>query len=466
VSFPAAVAEQVGPIESVARVAQSQDAGTGASPRGGSLSHRVCVLARRAVGVFPLTPTGLVLLAFAAVAFWLLGVRRLDLVVLAIASLGAGLAGLAVLLVSLVTAFTWLRLRRAGRPGLLLLECDVRQPTGFVAPLPRWLPLVEVSWRWLDPPEAEVTIEPGRNGLVERVLPHRRAYLGAVTRRVSVRDVMGLAAISWDRSEPREVHIAPARGLLDRMPLLEGLTGGEDLSEPRGSPHGDRVDMRQYTRGDSPRLILWKVYARTRKLLVRIPERAVTARPRACAYLVAGDGDEASASLARAIVERGSLGDNWRFGADGSLTPATDTASALEIIIASGSAPEGVPTAFPGFLARAARDGFSICFACLPARRGPWADGVVAALRQTSMRVHLLTAVDGSRAALQPERAWHRFVLRRRPGGPPGVDDLAHMAQSFHGFSCPFTAVDRAGGRVLGDPRRFAPPRAARGRRP
>ena len=67
---------------------------------------------------------------------------------------------------------------------------------------------------------------------------------------------------------------------------------------------------------DSPRLILWKVYARTRRLFVRTSERALEAAPRTCAYLVADPQDEAAATLARTVLERGLLGDRWRFGAD------------------------------------------------------------------------------------------------------------------------------------------------------
>jgi uncharacterized protein (DUF58 family) len=425
------------------------------APPARCLSDRLRDLARRFAGAFPLTVTGALVLTIAGTSFWFLGIERLDLVVLAASALAFMLIALAVLLVALVALFVRQRLRRLQPGPTLTLECDARQPTGFIAPLPHWLPLVEVSWTWLTPPLVDVSMQPTRQGLVELATPSRRARAATVHRRFNVRDVMGLAAISWQRAEAREVRIAPSRGQLDTMALLDGLTGGDDLSEPRGAPHGDRVDMRQYTRGDSPRLILWKVYARTRKLLVRIPERAVTARPRACAYLVTGNGDEASASLARVVVERNLLGDNWRFGADGSLTTAASPAAALELIIASGSATRGTPAGFPEFIAKAARDGFSICLAFLPAGEGGWREGVLAGLGQTGMRVHLLTAVDGGGRRLESNPAWRRVLLRRPARELPGVDDLARMARPFIGLACPFTAVDRIAGRILGDPRRF-----------
>lgn len=427
---------------------------------------RVADLARRLAGAFPLTITGLIILALAAASFAYLGVTRLDLVVLAVAALGIVLTLLAMLLVSLVSLVVWLRLRRPEAVLPLTLECGSRQPSGFIAPLPRWLPLVEVSWTWRTPREVEVAVVPGHHGLAELVRPAHRGITPAITRTILVRDLMGLAAITWGSAEDREVRIAPWRGALDRMPLLDGLVGGEDLSDPRGAPHGDRVDMRQYTRGDSPRLILWKVYARTRKLLVRVPERACTARPRACAYLVVGDGDEASASLARVVVERGLLGDAWALGVDGSLTPATNPAAALDSLIASGNVVPGAASALPAFLLQASREGFSICLTFLPARDGPWVAGVRAALRQTSLRVHLLTAVDGGTRRRSPAAGWRRIVLRPLPGAVPDLDDLARMARHFEGLGCQFTAVDRAGGRILGDPRRFAVGPPVEGRRP
>jgi hypothetical protein len=263
------------------------------------------------------------------------------------------------------------------------------------------------------------------------------------------------------------VRVEPSRGALDQLTLLDTLAGGEDLSEPRGTPFGDRVDMRQYTHGDSPRLILWKVYARTRKLLVRIPERAVTARPRACAYLVAGDGDEATAGLARVLVERGVLGDNWWFGADGTQRVASDTRGALDVLVLSGLAGERgrqsatlwdhpttpVGTNLGVFLSRAEQAGFSICLLFLPARPGPWTDEVAATVAHSRLRVQLYTALDN--ADLRPAKH-HRLdglLFRPRAVSAPSWADVTRMSRHFQGVAVPMLAVDRQAGRLLGDPR-------------
>lgn len=439
-----------------------------------SLRHRLAALwrrtrrtARAARGLFPLTWPGMLVILVATAAFLLLGIDRLDLVVLAATGL-AGLAlGLLVLLVSVCSLLVHLRVRRAPAPVALLLEGGGTQPTGWVLPVPRWLPLVEVDWRWEWPPGVTVFAQPGRGGARELVTPACRGEWPGLRRRIVVRDVTGFSAVSWTAATATHVRVEPSRGALDRLPLLDTLAGGEELSEPRGSPLGDRVDMRQYTHGDSPRLILWKIYARTRKLLVRIPERAVTARPRACAYLVAGDGDEATAGLARVLVEHGVLGDTWWLGADGTPRVASDARGALDVLVLSGLAGErgtvgaSLPdpltgqtgTGLGGFLGRAEQAGFSICLLFLPARPGPWAAEAAAAVARSRMRVQLYTALDHADLRAARHHRLDRLLLRPIVLPAPVWADVTRMSRSFQGLQVPMLAVDRQAGRLLGDPR-------------
>jgi hypothetical protein len=266
-----------------------------------------------------------------------------------------------------------------------------------------------------------------------------------------VKDALGLTSIAWRKQEIAEITIFPHCGALDQMILLEGLAGGEDLSDPRGDPYGDRVDMRQYAQGDSPRLILWKSYARTRKLLVRVPERAIIAKPRSCAYLVAGEADEAGAGLARVILERGYLGENWRFGADGSSAYAGNLGDALAILTRSGNAAPDVRPGFPEFLAQAEKDGYSACFLIVPPLEGAWVEPVLAAIRMSRMRLHLYTAVDGAIGGLEDEPLWKRFVLRPRGTAACSLGDVARMASRFKGVTFPFLLADRKAGTICGE---------------
>lgn len=430
--------------------------------RGGRrpLRSRLRSAARRARDLCPLTLPGGLMLAAAGLALWRLGMGRLDLVVLAAAALGGGATVLLALGVSATAAVLALRVRRL--PVLsLAADCGIPLPTGFVLPLPRWLPLLEASWTWEAPAAVEVGARPVPGGLAEVATARRRGRFERIVRRVAVRDAAGLAEITLTLATAAEVRFTPHAGSLRSLTVLEGLTAGEELSDPHGEPFGDPIDMRRYTHGDSPRLILWKVFARSRKLLVRLPERAVAARRRTCAYLVAGPGDEASAALARAVVEQGLLGEGWRFGADGSAEAAHTETEALDTLVASGRAAAGAAVGLGDFLRRAERDGFAHCVLFLPPRPGPWLEPTAAAARATRLRPLLLTAVDGAGVEAPPTPRWRRLLLLPRGGASPPAD-LHAVAAPFVGMPSRMVAVDRATGRVLGDPRLAV---ATRGRR-
>jgi len=392
------------------------------------------------------------MLAAAGLAMWRLGVDRLDLVVLAAACLGGGTVVLVALWTSSAAVVLHRRLRRAPRP-LLSSDCDAPLPTGFVLPVPRWLPLLEATWSWELPRAVEVEGRPVPGGLAEVATARRRGRSDRVVRRVVIRDATGLTALTLAVGTPGEVRFAPRTGRLSHLAVLDSLIGGDEVGEPRGAPLGDPIDMRRYAHGDSPRLILWKTFARSRKLLVRIPERAVAARTRTCAFLVAGPDDEASAALARAVLEQGLLGEGWRFGADGAAAAAHTLAEALEALVASGNAGAETRSGLTRFLATAERDGFAHCVLFLPPRPGPWLERTAATVRQARLETLLLTAVDGTGAAAAPAPWWRRLLLLPATDGGDTAAALEAMAAPFVGLASRMAAVDRATGRVLGDPR-------------
>jgi hypothetical protein len=393
----------------------------------------------------------LLVLALSGLAFWIQGLAKKDVVLLAVGFLGTLLAVLMALCAAVVSILTVLRWPKTGTRSGLVLECGIPQQTGFISPWRSWLPFLDVQWSWEDPAGVEVVAAaPHANGS-EVILPRRRGVYPRVVRRLTVRDGLGLAAISWRKEEAAEITLLPNRGALDQMTLLESLAGGEDLSDPRGDPCGDRVDMRQYAQGDSPRLILWKNYARTRKLLVRIPERAYTAKPRSCAYLVAGRGDEAGAGLVRVILERGYLGDGWRFGADGSPGYACTLNDALGFLTRSGNASPEMHTRLPEFLMQAEKDGYSACFLVLPPLEGPWVEPVLATIGLSRMRLHLYAVIDGAVEGWMAEPRWKRLLLKAPAAVDCSLVDVARMALRFRGVSHPFLLGDRRAGMICGD---------------
>ena len=61
--------------------------------------------------------------------------------------------------------------------------------------------------------------------------------------------------------------------------LAAGRASGDAVSHPAGRQEGELIEMRRYGPGDPLRHVLWKTYARTRRLLVRMHERAISPRP-------------------------------------------------------------------------------------------------------------------------------------------------------------------------------------------
>lgn len=399
---------------------------------------------------FPLTLSGCAVLALAGLAGWFYGVGRLDLILLtaafcaAVMTLGLALATL---------AGVWLvhRALRQNAPFEIRALCGAWGETGLTLRAPVTFPFLAVEVVWETPPETQVALQGARG--VECVYPTRRGMYTQVLRRVTVGDILGLTAVTWSHRAEGAVLLEPGRAPLERPADLLGLVAGEDLADPYGSPTGDRVEVRRYGPGDSPRLILWKVYARTRRLFVRTPERALEAAPRTCAYLVADPKDEAAATLARTVLERGLLGDRWRFGADGA-EDAETLPAALHSLTRSGTLP-CAPPELDRFLQRATKEGFGACLLLVPPEPGPWLTEVTAALAATPLRVHAVAAFRGWDGEEKPRRWWQRLLYLPEPPSGATAAGLSRLSDALSGAVSRFTLVDTETGAVLKDPAAF-----------
>lgn len=377
---------------------------------------------------------------------YFIGLKRSDLLV-AVASgcmlAAAALTTLTVLLTALITVRRWPK----ETPAVSSLEVNARGWTGLEVRAPR-LPLVEVLWTWDAPPQVKVENQRGlEKQLEEVVLPSRRGMTTQVTRRIVVRDVLGISNISWSRTETADLRILPSQGKLQVDSLVQSLFSGDDHSDPRGEPHGDRVDMRRYTPGDPPRLILWKVYARTRKLMVRVPERAVITQPRTCAYLVSGPKDEACAAMMRSVLERDLLGHGWRFGADGNTGYADKREQALTFLARSGNPGVEPAKGLSGFLEQADRDGYQSCLVVIPPVRGKWQQAVAACMSQSRLNITVVSAPAEPGSGSAVER-WERLLFYEEEGRPETVDRLF---QDLRRKNANFLVYEPGAGRVLPD---------------
>jgi len=414
-----------------------------------SAIRRLRRVVRRIVDPIPITGLGVL----ATAVFWagleLFAMERMDVVLLVTCSAGLGLVAIAVVSVVLFGVALRIRARHPGPISELLLETDRMSPTGFVLPTFGFLPLVAVRWEW-ERPEAFV-VEPKRRFFrrEERVATEQRGRYRGVRRRVIVEDVFRLARVAFRVDDPVVLEVRPHVGRLGRMEPLTAFAGGDDAPHPMGIADGDRTELRRYVPGDPARFIHWKAFARTGKLVVRVPERALSQARRTAAFFVAGEGDEATAAAARVAVERNALGRDWVFGASGAATDADSVAGAVELVVASAAHRDGSGAGLSAFVERAERAGPAALVVFAPPTEGPWIDAVqdLAARRARGLRV--VIAVDG----LIPEGG--RGPLARLftiPGAPAGlpVEVLDKTLRALGRSRVDVVVYDRPTGRRLG----------------
>jgi uncharacterized protein (DUF58 family) len=363
----------------------------------------------------------------------IVGSTRQDLVLIAFAITAA----LTLAVAAAVTAVAVRFARRAeGRLAPVLLE-KRKVRTGFAVQLPAWLPLVEVQWTLVEPAaETEVGVERGL--WVEWVAPSRRGNWASVVRRVGVGDVTGLWHWDFDHVVPSPVQVMPDPGALETMPFPVGWTAGDVLAHPDGPPSGDPYDMRPYAAGDPIRLVLWKVYARQRELVVRTPERAVSPSEEVAIWLVAGPKDDAAAAAAQVLVQQ-SDGRSWTLGADGLPTTAQHRDQAQTIIMESARATAEQQGQGLAPFSQALGSGRRVVVLA-PAHHGAWVDRVIDAVLPIRDRVVVVVCADAASTA-QPT-AWWQIALNHAD-----QPDAVGVAARLTARGVAVIVVDRTDGR-------------------
>jgi uncharacterized protein (DUF58 family) len=360
--------------------------------------------------VFPLRTGALVLLAVALGFVLVWGPKEADFLLYA-----AGLVAL--LLVATCTALTvlgtlWLRRRvKALEPGLPeSLETSRATGTGFRFPsLGRWL-VLDVSLSWVEPAAVEVTLELLDGRLAEVITAQERGRAPRVIRRFTVEDVFGLTRLSFDVTWTAEVCVTP-RAATRGAELAAGRAQGDSLADAAGRLEGDLVEMRPYAPGDSMRHVLWKVYARTRRLLVRMPERALAPGPVSIAFFIAGPEDEASAGAARLYLEAGLLGTDLLFVADGAAAPARSARDALEQLVDSSTRRERGAEALDAVTSQIDPARLTSCLLFLPPVDGPWRQRVVGFVRRHALEASVIIGVDDVGEVPAPRSRLESFLF-------------------------------------------------------
>lgn len=428
---------------------------------------RLAAAFRVARDLFPFTWLGLMTLAGGAVALFYYGWQRIDLLLLIVGAIVLGLGAVVLLVVAITSLTLWLRLRRPADGEPLKLECGYPNRTGFTLPTLWYVPFVRVAWQWVRPAAHVRTMK--RAGRVhEEITPTQRGIRDEIVRRFEVSDVFGLSKVAFRSTEKRAVRFVPSAGALRNMHVVRSIAGGQDMAHPEGPPDGERMDMRHYAPGDPIKFVLWKVFARTRQLVVRTPERAISPIRQTVAYMVAGADDEPAAGAARVAIDSGALGTEWVLGADGNPEHAKTSTKALEVLARSADAtPDQQGAGLADFLATATPGSVGRAVVFVPARSGPWLERVVAAARarsgQSGSPVEFVVCTDGvdrrPKKSLMARVAFaDRDPLPTDDAKPPSTatpavtaDELAKVVETLSNARAKVLLVDRVAGRVYSD---------------
>ena len=320
--------------------------------------------------------------------------------------------------------------------------------TGYRFSRLAWWPLVEVRMRWVEPPGVDVHLDPVGRAYEEVVIARDRGRHAKVVRRFVVEDIFGLTAIAFRTTTARTLRIVPAR-CAQGPEVIVGHASGDAFSHPLGKAEGDLVEMRRYGHGDPLRHVLWKTFARTRRLLVRMPERAVSPQPTTSAYLVAGPGDEPAAATARLFVETGLLGDDFVFAADGAPAITKDVPEAVDQIIDSVAMRERGGASLDLFRNNVEPVRLGRCIVFAPPVEGAWCDRVAAFSRALPAPATVIIGVEGNAAIEERPSRLARWLVRKPRRGAYVPPDVVKVRARLEAGGMQVRILHRETGQVL-----------------
>lgn len=358
-------------------------------------------MGRKIKGFFPVTWTGIIFVCVAYVVWYGEVTKHYNQILYA--SVGWLVAAFAfvfvvtmigVLLVSVVTLRSNTVLAE-----LNTLETGQKLRSGYRVYRPVYLPfiLIDVS------PDADAPFHAryDRKGtwIHETVTLTTRGRYERVLRTITVRDMFGISAVTFEHDAPFCAEIRPCTTTFESIQFA-ARASGEGYSFPTGEAKGELVEMRRYQAGDPLRYILWRVFARSRKLLVRSPEPAVVEEQEMFLYFIAGHGDDDSASLTRSFLTTFSESNtDLHFCADGSERVVHNAVDGVDDVVASvkyrSHGAENMLDIVQRIPAQARRH----CFMMVPQQKGTWLEHVKRFCVSTGLRPCFVMAVKASDAS-------------------------------------------------------------------
>ena len=403
---------------------------------------------------FPFTFGGLLIAAACVLSFFHYGFGKIDLILLGVGAVGLGIAAVSLIFTVLAAVITYRRVKRMSATEATKLECGYWAPTGFSLPSLWYVPFVSVAWDWHEP-KARVRVTRKRGRTREEVFPERRGWTGQITRRFDIGDIFGLCKVSFDAPQKGEVRFMPWVGALKNMHVLRGMAMGDDISHPEGPPEGDRYDMRHYVAGDPIRFVLWKVFAKSRELVVRTPERAISHARQTAVYMVADEGDEPAAGAARVAVDVGAFGGDWVLGADGCKDTTQNKDEAMEILARSAHASKAQSGAgLANFLQSTSPGSMRRAVVFVPPRPGPWLARVAKAARTMGSNsalssVGFIIGVDGIDIAPERGRVGRLMIENRVDEAAGSVATVEELNEIVKQLGHNVLIVDRVRGQIF-----------------
>ncbi len=356
------------------------------------------------------------MLVFALLFLRVYGFQNMDLVLLAVTVTSLLLLAFCLAMVAWGCYQLW-RTRDAWQVEGAPLQLEVGYPnaSGFAVPDLAKFPLLRVQWAMVYPDYIQCRQRESELGgeLLEELIPQRRCKAETVRRYIWVEDVLGLCRMGRHYEQVSAIEALPKMEGIKNLPLLQSLTADEGIPRPDGQPTGDRMEIRPYVPGDSVRNILWKAFARSRQLTVRLPENSVFHNSKTLAYLLAGPEDEAAAAVARYAVESGMFGEDWCFGADGAVDLRDTTSGALSAIAQSRGIIEPHSYGLDAFLKNCEQGQRAHCIIFASAQHSPWLERLKATVKNhPGIPFSIVMATDGIYDGARSTPLWQQMLWR------------------------------------------------------
>ena len=243
--------------------------------------------------------------------------------------------------------------------------------------------------------------------------PISRGRYHTLHRKMTIHDIFGLTAISFVMKQTVSLEIHPATQNYE-MHAFQTQTTGDGYSHPQADPKGELVEMRRYQAGDPLRLVLWKVFARSRKLVVRSPEPAITEQNDMFVYFVSGKNDEASASVAKAFLSAfsDSNAENLQFAADGAHRIVSNKADGISDIIDSVDHRTKAGQDLLAIAPLVSQQTIDNCFLLVPPSPGSWMDLIKQFITQYHVRpVFIISMASQTLAFKSVKKSFWRKIM-------------------------------------------------------